>query len=79
MLYEVITLAKRGAPRQSRRLRDLLVFLGGYPVRYLLIIMGSGVLALALFILIAKAFPDAMPNRIDTWMSRLESFSNDVV
>jgi len=57
----------------------MLVFLGGYPVRYLLIIMGSGVLALALFILIAKAFPEAMPNRIDTWMSRLESFSNDEV
>ncbi|MFH4964893.1 FtsW/RodA/SpoVE family cell cycle protein [Gaetbulibacter sp. M235] len=55
----------------------MLVFLGGYPIRYLLIILGSGVLALALFILIAKAFPDAMPNRIDTWMSRLESFSND--
>jgi cell division protein FtsW len=55
----------------------MLVFLGGYPIRYLLIILGSGVLALALFILIAKAFPDVMPNRIDTWMSRLESFSND--
>ncbi|MCF8273572.1 MAG: FtsW/RodA/SpoVE family cell cycle protein [Flavobacteriaceae bacterium] len=55
----------------------MLVFLGGYPIRYLLIILGSGILALALFILIAKAFPEAMPNRIDTWMSRLESFSND--
>ncbi len=55
----------------------MLVFIGGYPFRYLLIILGSGVLALALFILIAKAFPEAMPNRIDTWMSRLESFSND--
>ncbi|MGZ0016295.1 FtsW/RodA/SpoVE family cell cycle protein [Yeosuana sp. AK3] len=54
----------------------MLVFLGGYPLRYLLIIMGSGVVALALFVLIAKAFPDAMPNRIDTWMSRLESFTN---
>ncbi|NCO64226.1 MAG: FtsW/RodA/SpoVE family cell cycle protein [Flavobacteriales bacterium] len=54
----------------------MLVFLGGYPLRYLLIIMGSGVVALALFVLIAKVFPDAMPNRIDTWMSRLESFTN---
>ncbi len=33
-------------------------------------------LALTLFVLVAKAFPDAMPNRIDTWMSRIENFSN---
>jgi cell division protein FtsW len=54
----------------------MLVFLGGYPIKYLLVILGSGVIALALFILVAKAFPDAMPNRIDTWMSRLDSFTN---
>lgn len=54
----------------------MLVFLGGYPLRYLAVIIGSGILVLALFILIAKAFPDAMPNRIDTWMGRIESFSN---
>ena len=57
----------------------MLVFLGGYPMKYLIVIIGSGVLVLALFVLIAKAFPDAMPNRIDTWMSRIESFSNDEV
>ncbi|MFH6767937.1 FtsW/RodA/SpoVE family cell cycle protein [Gaetbulibacter aquiaggeris] len=54
----------------------MLVFLGGYPIKYLLVILGSGVIALALFILVAKAFPDAMPNRVDTWMSRLDSFTN---
>ncbi|WP_166967261.1 FtsW/RodA/SpoVE family cell cycle protein [Yeosuana marina] len=54
----------------------MLVFLGGYPIRYLLAILGVGVLSLALFVLIAKAFPDAMPNRVDTWMSRLDSFTN---
>ncbi|MFD2543425.1 FtsW/RodA/SpoVE family cell cycle protein [Lacinutrix gracilariae] len=54
----------------------ILVFLGGYPLRYLAVIIGSGIFALMLFVLIAKAFPDAMPNRIDTWMSRIESFSN---
>ena len=57
----------------------VLVFLGGYPVKYLAIIIGSGILCLAFFVLIAKAFPEAMPNRIDTWMSRIESFSNDEV
>ena len=54
----------------------MLVFIGGYPIRYLLVILASGAIALTLFILIAKAFPDAMPNRIDTWMSRLDSFTN---
>jgi len=54
----------------------MLVFLGGYPLRYLAVIIGSGILVLTLFILIAKAFPDTMPNRIDTWMGRIESFSN---
>ena len=54
----------------------MLVFLGGYPIHYLLIIIGSGILVLALFVLVAKAFPEVMPNRIDTWMSRIESFSN---
>ena len=53
-----------------------LAFLGGYPVKYLLLILLSGVAAFALFILVAKAFPDAMPNRIDTWASRIENFSN---
>ena len=55
----------------------MLVFLGGYPIRYLLAILTVGVLSLALFVLIAKAFPDAMPNRVDTWMSRLDNFINE--
>ncbi|MEN8886897.1 MAG: FtsW/RodA/SpoVE family cell cycle protein [Winogradskyella sp.] len=54
----------------------MLAFVGGYPLKYLLVIIGSGLLALSLFILIAKAFPEAMPNRIDTWISRVENFSN---
>jgi cell division protein FtsW len=29
-----------------------------------------------LFILVAKAYPDWVPNRIDTWVSRIENFSN---
>ena len=54
----------------------VLTFLGGYPLRYLTIIIGSGLIVLTLFVLTAKAFPDAMPNRIDTWMSRIKNFSN---
>jgi cell division protein FtsW len=54
----------------------MLVFIGGYPIRYLLLIIGSGIIGLVFFVLIAKAFPEAMPNRVDTWMSRIESFTN---
>ena len=52
----------------------MLAFIGGYPIKYLLIIVGTGLLALTMFVLVAKAFPDAMPNRVDTWMSRIENF-----
>ena len=54
----------------------LLCFLGGYPIKYLLAIAGTGVLCLTLFVLTAKAAPGLFPNRVDTWMSRIESFSN---
>lgn len=54
----------------------LLCFIGGYPFKYLLGIVGVGILSLTLFILTAKAVPDLFPNRVDTWMSRIESFSN---
>jgi len=55
----------------------VLAFLGGYPLRYLAAIVGSGLLVLAFFVLIAKAFPDSMPNRVDTWTSRIVNFMDD--
>lgn len=54
----------------------ILTFVGGYPFKYLAIIIGMGVIALTLFVLVAKAFPQVMPNRIDTWMNRIENFAN---
>lgn len=54
----------------------LLTFIGGYPVRYLLVVVCAGVMVLTLFILTAKAFPGVMPNRVDTWVSRIENFGN---
>jgi len=54
-----------------------LAFLGGYPLKYLAAIVGSGLLVLSFFVLIAKAFPDAMPNRVDTWGSRISNFMDD--
>jgi cell division protein FtsW len=55
----------------------VLAFLGGYPLKYLAAIVGSGLLVLSFFVLIAKAFPDAMPNRVDTWGSRIANFMDD--
>ncbi|GAB1307784.1 FtsW/RodA/SpoVE family cell cycle protein [Urechidicola sp. KH5] len=54
----------------------LLAFIGGYPLKYLGFVVGIGTLALSFFILIAVAFPDAMPNRVDTWKSRIENYSS---
>lgn len=54
----------------------LLVFIGGYPLRYLGIILGAGLLLLTLFVLTAKAFPGVFPNRVDTWMNRIENFTD---
>ena len=53
----------------------LLSFIGGYPLKFIGYILGIGLFAFLFFILVAKAFPDAMPNRVNTWKSRIESFS----
>ena len=55
----------------------MLVFLGGYPLKYIGVILGTGVLMLTFFIITAKAFPDAFPNRVDTWVSRADNFFNE--
>ncbi|MEN8186048.1 MAG: FtsW/RodA/SpoVE family cell cycle protein [Bacteroidota bacterium] len=53
----------------------VLTFLGGYPFKFLLYIIGMAVMVLAIFILSVKAFPDAMKNtRIETWNNRIENF-----
>jgi cell division protein FtsW len=55
----------------------LLCFVGGYPKRYLLSIIGAGIITLALFVTTAKAFPGLFSNRVDTWASRIVSFSGE--
>ena len=54
----------------------MLTFIGGYPLKYLGFIIGTGLVILLFFVLIAKAFPDAMPNRVQTWQNRIENFSD---
>ena len=55
----------------------MLVFVGGYPLKYLGIILGAGLIFLTLFVLSAKAFPGVFPNRVDTWISRVENFTDN--
>ena len=55
---------------------SILVFIGGYPIKYLLIILFTGALFLTLFVVSAKAFPSLFPNRVDTWMSRIDNFTD---
>jgi cell division protein FtsW len=51
-----------------------LIFIGRYPLKYLLGIIFSGLFFLSIFVLLAKSYPDLMPNRIDTWANRIDNF-----
>ena len=57
----------------------LLLFVGGYPLKYLVVMTAIGAAAGALFVVLAMNFPDMFPNRVDTWISRIESFSSDEI
>ena len=52
----------------------MLAFIAGYPIRYLFIIIGTGVMTIMFFFLMIKSFPDIFPNRVDTWKNRIENF-----
>ena len=53
----------------------LLLFIGGYAIKNLFILAGSGLVALAIFVALVYAFPN-MSNRVATWKTRIESFSS---
>lgn len=55
----------------------VLAFLGGYPLKYLGAVTGLGIILFIFFVLSAKLFPEAMPNRVDTWTSRIENFMDN--
>lgn len=55
----------------------MLCFLGGYPWKYLLTIIGSGIVGLALFILIGRAIPGPIQVKIQTWENRVSNYWND--
>ena len=51
----------------------IVVFIGGYPSKFIGVILGVGIIVLFSFISIVKIFPDSMPNRVQTWQSRIEN------
>ena len=52
----------------------ILVFLGGYPIKYLISMFAVGLVLTAIFVLTAKSYPEIFPNRVDTWINRIENF-----
>jgi cell division protein FtsW len=52
----------------------ILVFLGGYPIKYLMSMFAVGIVLTAIFVLTAKSYPEIFPNRVDTWINRIENF-----
>ena len=52
----------------------MLAFLASYPLKYLISIIILGLISLLIFISLARTFPEIFPNRIDTWINRIENF-----
>jgi cell division protein FtsW len=57
----------------------MLVFIGKYTLKYIATVLGIGLVALTLFVLIAKAFPNPLTTRVNTWEARIERFVKDDV
>ncbi|PQV51181.1 cell division protein FtsW [Jejuia pallidilutea] len=54
----------------------VLVFLGGYPVKYLAVILGSGIIALTFFVLVAKTTEGPLRVKVNTWENRIKNYWN---
>ena len=56
----------------------LILFISGFPITHLLKMFLILVVFSSIFFFLVKTYPDQFPNRIDTWVSRIENFnSND--
>ncbi len=51
----------------------VLMFIGRVNIKYILLLIGSGIVFLGLFILLVFTFPH-INNRVETWKTRIESF-----
>ena len=55
----------------------MLTFFGNYPVKYLIGIGLAGILAIGMFVVTVKAFPDTFKNsRVQTWINRVDNYSD---
>ncbi len=55
----------------------MLIFIGRYPTKYLFGIFLTGMFCLSIFIFLSKSFPEIIPNRVDTWSSRVENYFSE--
>lgn len=54
----------------------ILTFIGGYPIRYLGVIIGAGIVALVLFVMFAKLTEGPLNVKVTTWENRIKNYSN---
>ena len=52
----------------------ILIFIGRYPIKKILLIILSMVFLVTSFIYISNKYPEMVPNRVDTWSNRIENF-----
>ncbi|WP_299119845.1 FtsW/RodA/SpoVE family cell cycle protein [uncultured Winogradskyella sp.] len=55
----------------------MLAFVGGYPVKYLGLIIVSGIIALAFFVMFAKMTTGPLNVKVTTWENRILNYSNN--
>ena len=54
----------------------ILIFIGQYPIKNILLIVLSIVILATSFVGLSKKYPEMLPNRLDTWSNRIENFIN---
>ena len=52
------------------------LFVSGYPFKHLFKIFTFLIISFMFFLTLVKAYPDKFPNRVDTWVSRIENFKS---
>lgn len=53
----------------------VLMFIGRVPFKYMISLVGSGIVLLIIFFILAGYYPDLLP-RLSTWKSRIENFQS---
>ena len=52
----------------------VICFLGGYPLKYLFVITGTGIVMASMFLFVLFNATEALPDRAGTWKTRIETF-----